>query len=337
MMAVSEDTELRSIVTVMTQNLYLGAELAPIFLAKSKAEMVAATAAAWEQVQASEIPERAGRIAEVIAVEAPDLVALQEAAQWSAGSGVAMKVEYDFLSSILQALHAAGTYYVPIAISRNLDRTAPIDTVGTRVRIVDRDAVLLKIGDAGAQVRPFNIQSESFATLMTITSPVMGSMAVPRGWIAIDATIGECKFRLVSTHLESYNARAQMGQAAELIAVPGNTNLPLIIVGDFNSNANQQPYVPASESTTAYDHLIRSGLQDAWASVNPGDPGNTCCQPADLMNDASWLFERIDLVLTRAGITPVAAKVVADQRTSRTAGGRWPSDHAGVVAKLQIG
>ncbi|HUN59392.1 MAG TPA: hypothetical protein VMU41_14875, partial [Candidatus Binataceae bacterium] len=138
--------------TVMTQNLYLGAELAPIFIAKSEADMVAAAAAAWEQVQASEIEQRAGRIAEVIAAEAPDLVALQEAAQWSADSASAMTVRYDFLSSVLRALHTLGAFYVPIATNRNLDRTAPIDPDGRLVRIVDRDVVLLKIGDAARQV-----------------------------------------------------------------------------------------------------------------------------------------------------------------------------------------
>jgi endonuclease/exonuclease/phosphatase family metal-dependent hydrolase len=325
-------------VTLMTQNLYLGAELAPIFRAKSEAQMMAAAALAWEQVQASEIEERADRIAEVIVAEAPDLVALQEAAQWSLGSPSKMTVKYDFLSSILLALQASRMFYVPIAISRNLDRTAPIDMAGMRVRIADRDAVLLKIGSAGAQVRPFNIQSESFARLMSITSPVMGAMTVPRGWIAIDTTIGECKFRLVNTHLESYDARVQTEQVAELIAGPGNTSLPLIIAGDFNSNANQKPDdESASESISAYGHLIGSGLQDAWASLNLEDPGNTCCQNADLKNDVSALSERIDLVLTREGVTPVDVKLAADQPGARTAAGRWPSDHAGLVAKLRIG
>ncbi|HUN59519.1 MAG TPA: endonuclease/exonuclease/phosphatase family protein, partial [Candidatus Binataceae bacterium] len=279
-----------------------------------------------------------GRIAEVIAAEAPDLVALQEAAQWLAVRASAMTLRYDFLLSILRAIHALGAFYVPIAISRNLDRTAPIDIGGTQVRIVDRDAVLLKISDPVSWVRPFNIQSESFATLMPITSPAMGTMTVPRSWIAIDALIDKREFRFVNTHLESYDARVQMAQAAELIAGACDTNLPVIIAGDFNSNANQQPGdARENDKKAAYSHLVASGLQDVWASMNPGDPGDTCCQRADLMNDASALFERIDLVLTRGGVTPIGAKLAADQPDVRTASGRWPSDHAGIVAKLRIG
>ncbi|HTT75046.1 MAG TPA: endonuclease/exonuclease/phosphatase family protein [Candidatus Binataceae bacterium] len=336
---MSRDTEgrLGPSVTVMTQNLYFGAELAPIFIARSQEEMVAAAAVAWEQVQASEIAERAEKIAELIAAEAPDLVALQEAAQWSAGKASAMTVKYDFLSSILQALQSFGVFYVPVAISRNLDRMAPIDTEGRQVRITDRDAVLLKIGESAIQVRPFNIQLENFAALMPVTSPVMGAMMVPRGWIAIDAAIDERKFRFINTHLESYDAQVQIAQAAELIAGPCDTKLPLIIVGDFNSNANQKTDdAPANENARAYGNLIASGLTDAWASMNPGDPGNTCCQPADLMNDAAALSERIDLILMRGRVTPISAKLVANQPRSRTKTGRWASDHAGVLARVRI-
>jgi endonuclease/exonuclease/phosphatase family metal-dependent hydrolase len=326
-----------TLLTVMTQNLYLGAELAPIFIARSREDMVVAAATAWEKVQASEIKERAERVAEVIVAEAPDLVALQEAARWSVGSTFAMTVKYDFLSSILQAIHDAGAFYVPVAVNQNLDETAPIDMAGNQVRIVDRDAVLLKIDDTAMQVRPFNIQSESFATLMPVTSPVLGVIKVPRGWIAIDATIDKQKFRLINTHLESYDARVQMAQASELISGPGNTGLPTVIAGDFNSNANQKANDAAAiENTQTYGHLIAGGFRDVWASVNPGDSGNTCCQHPDLTNDASALFERIDLVITRAGFTPVAAKLVADRPSSRTFAGRWPSDHAGIFTELKI-
>lgn len=336
-MTKSKERDSASVVTVMTQNVYFGTGLAPIFTATSLVEVVAAVAAAWQLVEASGIDERAGRIAGVIAAEMPDLVALQEAAQWLAGSAGAMMVKYDFISSILQALHAQGLFYVPIAITRNFDRAAPMDGSGSQVRLVDRDAVLLKVGGGAAQVRPYNIRSEHYATLMPIASPILGSLMVPRGWIAIDATIGNSNFRFINTHLESYDARVQMAQAAELVAGPGDISLPLIMAGDFNSNANQKPGdAPANENTPTYRSLMADGLQDVWASVNPGDPGNTCCQRGDLANEASALFERIDLMLTRGSVTPIAAKLVADQPNARTPGGRWPSDHAGIVAQLRI-
>ena len=65
-------------VTVMTRNLYLGANLDPIVKAKSAAEAFSAVAAGWEQVQANDFPTRARAIAREIAAVKPDFVGFQE-------------------------------------------------------------------------------------------------------------------------------------------------------------------------------------------------------------------------------------------------------------------
>jgi endonuclease/exonuclease/phosphatase family metal-dependent hydrolase len=48
------------------------------------------------------------------------------------------------------------------------------------------------------------------------------------------------------------------------------------------------------------------------------------------------LTKRVDLVLTRGGFDTVSAAVVGEQLADRTPSGLWPSDHAGVVATLQL-
>jgi hypothetical protein len=48
------------------------------------------------------------------------------------------------------------------------------------------------------------------------------------------------------------------------------------------------------------------------------------------------LTKRIELVLTKGGFNPVAVDVVGEESADRPASGLWPSDHAGVVATLQI-
>jgi hypothetical protein len=50
----------------------------------------------------------------------------------------------------------------------------------------------------------------------------------------------------------------------------------------------------------------------------------------------STLTKRIELVLTKGGFNPVAVDVVGEESADRPASGLWPSDHAGVVATLQI-
>jgi exonuclease III len=63
-------------------------------------------------------------------------------------------------------------------------------------------------------------------------------------------------------------------------------------------------------------------------------PGFTCC--TDITSPTSMSGERIDIVFVRGGVTPQAAEIVGVDPAKRTAAGLWPSDHAGVVATLQV-
>jgi hypothetical protein len=64
--------------TLMTQNLYLGADLSPIFVATTPQEFVAAVGSAYNKIQASNFVERANSIANEIKQTRPDLIGLQE-------------------------------------------------------------------------------------------------------------------------------------------------------------------------------------------------------------------------------------------------------------------
>jgi len=321
-------------VTVMTMNVYFGVELEPLFIAKNLPELINTVAGIWAHVQAIDIPARATSIARQIAAAEPDLVGLQEIALWSVGTRGAMSPRFDFLLLILEALQKEGAFYTPIAIRKDLDHSEPLDMNGKILRLEDRDAVLLRVGPLPTQVRPYDIQAQDFTTLLETTSPMMGSVSVPRSWITVDATVGDRKFRFVETHLESMHDAVQLAQSRELIATLADTALPIIMSGDFNSNANQQPGIPAN--TPTYPELIAAGFQDTWAALNPDDFGNTCCQAPDLRNPVSELNRRLDLILTRGAITPISAKLVGVDPNVRTTSGVWPSDHVGVLAKLRF-
>jgi endonuclease/exonuclease/phosphatase family metal-dependent hydrolase len=320
-------------VTVMTLNVYFGTDLGPVFAAKDLPQLVETLAKMWAQIEATDIPARAASIAREIAAAKPDLVGLQEVAQWSVGAPGAMTVKFDFLLLILEALRKESALYVPIAIKKDLDQAGPLDMSGNFARFEDRHAVLLRI-EPLTQVQPYDVQAEAFPTLFETASPLVGLIRVPRSGIAVDAILGDRKFRFIETHLESLDVAVQMAQSKELLATLASTALPIIMVGDFNSNANQEPGVP--DYTPTYPELIAAGFQDAWAAVNHDDPGNTCCHALDLRNPASDLKRRIDLILTRGAITPVSAKLVVAEPAARTPSGIWPSDHAGVVAKLRL-
>ncbi len=318
--------------SVLTQNVYLGADLQKIFEASSLIEAIDAAREAWSCAVTSNIPARAKKIAEEIAASKPDLVALQETIQWYCGNPGNMSLQYDFLETILISLNELGVRYVPLAINGNIDQALPVNSSGELARLVDRDAVLFRVSPP-SEVQPYNIQSRTFSTLLPL--PTLGSSRVPRGWIAVDAFVGHHRFRLIESHLESLVAEVQVAQAKELITGPASGELPVIIAGDLNSNAHQDPDLPNFTST--YGDLLSAGFHDVWTAVNPDDPGCTAVQAPDLRNPASLLNRRIDLILAHGEVTPIAAQLVASTSAARTASGLWPSDHAGVLATLRLG
>lgn len=76
-------------------------------------------------------------------------------------------------------------------------------------------------------------------------------MNVLRGWSSIDVQVRGRAFRVINTHLEDRLPPAlpdvQLLQAAELLTKPANTTLPVILAGDFNSDANGN-YSPGTYS-----------------------------------------------------------------------------------------
>ena len=316
--------------TIITQNAYFGANLEPLLAASAPLDVLREVAAAWSRVQATNIPERAAKIAEVIADAKPDLVGLQEVVQWCRGSMDAMRIEYDFLELILAALRERGVSYAPIAIRYDLDQLAPLSASGDLLRLIDRHAVLLRV-DPISRVQPYNIQSGEFSKLYPLERLASG---VPRSWIAVDASIDGKKFRFIESHLESYGAEVQIAQGGELIRGPGKADFPVVMAGDFNTNGNQDPAV--LDCTPTYPAFIEAGFEDVWSAVNPKDPGNTGVQADDLRNSESSLDRRIDLMLVRGGARPRHAELVGIAASSRTPSGLWPSDHAGIFATIEL-
>src|SRR5262245_40410122 len=69
---------------VMTRNLYLGASLDAAVIADTPLEFVIAVATSYGTVQFTDFPARAEALADEIAESDPDLVGLQEVANWIA-------------------------------------------------------------------------------------------------------------------------------------------------------------------------------------------------------------------------------------------------------------
>jgi endonuclease/exonuclease/phosphatase family metal-dependent hydrolase len=106
---------------------------------------------------------------------------------------------------------------------------------------------------------------------------------------------------------------AQEAQAAEFLAGAGNTPLPIVWVGDFNSDAESTVITGVPSATPTYGSIIASGFSDTWNAKHPTDRGFTCCQATALLNSTSTLTERDDLVLTRGPFRVARASLVGDE------------------------
>jgi len=315
--------------TVMTRNLYLGADIQRLVAVTDPAELPAAVGAMWQVIQDSDFPARAEAIADEIGTSSPHLVSLQEVSLYRTGppdscqgkQEAATVVALDYLAILQDALAARGLDYTVAAQVQNLDAElcAKLGAESfSDVRLTDRDVILVRGDQTFA-----NPRSGNYAEVALL--PVGGgSVAVQRGWASVDVTSPLGALRFVATHLEvEAFAVVQQAQAAELVtrAADGLGDMPVVLAGDFNAGPE------LATVTTSYDDLLAAGYLDPWPALNPAAAGFTCCFDELLRSGA--LTHRIDLTLYQGDIVPRAsARVGLDRNTEP---GFYPSDHAGVV------
>jgi endonuclease/exonuclease/phosphatase family metal-dependent hydrolase len=321
-------------VKVMTRNLYLGADLSPVFSATSLPDLLVRAAQQYQLVQATDFPARAKVLAREIAEADPVLIGLQEASLWRRGEpGVldgpatpATTVVSDYLQILLDELAAQGHPYTVLVAQFTTDGELPT-ALGYDVRLTQRNAILAKAGLPTDELVVSAVSAGLYATYLTIPT-VGGPVADRRGWVAVDVTVNRRSFRFVNTHLDSTSPLIGQAQAGELLAGPTVTSQPVILVGDLNST-------PDVALPSAYATLRGAGFVDAWTEANPSAPGLTCCHAEDLRNPTPTFDVRLDYVLTRPGVAVARAKVVGIDPDNRTPSGLWPADHAGVVVTLR--
>lgn len=326
-------------VKVMTRNMYFGADLTRSIAATTIPELLAANAQIYTNVIHSDIPARARLIAREIARTRPDLVGLQEVSQWLSGPlgdpADATTLEYDQLASLRFWLAAYGAPYKVVRSQQQISIESPAGAPYNKdFRLVDRDVILAPLwGSPGVSLS--NATGANFVNNFSVTTGVGVVIEVKRGWVSVDVNAKGRKFRFVNTHLESFHPGFRAQQAGELVApggAVGSAPGKVVLVGDMNSDPGQP-----SPDNLAFNALLAGGLADTWASANPGDPGFTYGF-GELVNDpspAGLFHERIDHVMTKGDVAVTHSRLIGLDPANRTASGLWPSDHAGLVAKLR--
>ena len=344
-------------VTVMSRNLFLGADLGPALEAGSIPEAIDGAGVIWNELQSTRFRDRALPLAREIKRSKAHLVGLQEVALWRVqnpsdggappispvpNATAATDVHLNFLKILKRQLKQIGAKYKVVAVQKEFDAELPVDADGSDAtgtgplapfgadfdaRLTMRDVILRR---KGRKLDLGTVEKQHFDTRFEAN---VGGVVIPvdRGWVSVEAEVrrGDRRFRFVNTHLEAFgDPSIRTAQANELIAGPLDTSRQLILVGDLNSGTTRhnEPERPGDDG--AFLALAGFGMQDRGAV-------QTCCYD-NLFDPAAILDHSVDHVLTKPGIKLRSSDVTGNDPAQRTASGLWPSDHGGVISRLRL-
>jgi hypothetical protein len=302
-------------VKVMTRNLYLGADISPVFDAAlndpDPAAIPLAVAQFYNTVLYTNFWARAEAIADEIARDEPLVVGLQEVSTYyiqtpgdfliynqELGSLVpnpyqllATDVVIDFYTVLNAALKARGMQYRAFTV-KNADVELPMADLDagppyylSDLRLVDHDVILVRRG-----LPAWEVLADNYENNLRVDIGV-SEIEFTRGFVIVDAIIRGDIFRFVNTHLEvrsSPYSIFRVFQSAQMMELLGTIdylagirflgNRPIIMLGDFNSSPEDVPgmgYLP--------DDLDPEGFP------NPGAEGTPYVPPYMLAVGAGYL------------------------------------------------
>jgi hypothetical protein len=340
---------------IMSWNIYVGADLTQLLAVGSELDIPCAVYGVWTDVVATDFAARAVAIVDQIEAYGPHVIGLNEVSTFDFMFDTTEDLV--FLDVLEDELESRGlAYSVPVdpvtdrpAVSTNFEVTLPIaytDECPAQPQdaisytefdvILVRDDVTYTGADNGNYAQPLPL-------------PVPGDVLLKlSGWASVDIVHKDLPYRVFATHIEPADTGpCETGipellwihnqQAGEMMGLLDGLEIPTILVGDLNSDAS-------GCTTPTYPNLIDAGFVDAWTLGRPRGDGFTSNQADDLLNVESQLFHRIDFVLYRDAFTSETGQfqgsahteLVGEAQDDRTAGGLWPSDHAGVMAELRI-
>lgn len=354
-----------ALVTVMSRNVYLGANLELGVRATGLQGLVDEAGVILRQVDQNNFAVRAKGLAAEILSKRPDLVGLQEVALWRTEPCTkfpippkATHVRYDYLRLLLSQLNRGSVRYRVVITEPEFDfevyantdgnasTAAPGCPFGSEIngRLTMRDVILARNG----RVKTSNARGGHFAKLLQVR-PAGVKLNVTRGWTRVDAQVtGSTKFRFVNTHLEAFdnqqsvhtnngpdlgNGQVREAQARELARPggPATGDLPVILVGDLNSDKKTE--VKRGDAL-AYTALLRGGFVERSTSRPL-----SCCLNADILTTLgggkpSDFNHKVDHVMTSA---PRRIKLASSSVTGlRPVNGFWDSDHGGLFSALRL-
>ncbi|MSY00145.1 MAG: hypothetical protein F2750_02070, partial [Actinobacteria bacterium] len=278
--------------TVMSRNIYLGADVGVAL--ELIPDMPAAAQFMWDQVNKNDFSKRSVALAAEIKEYQPDVIGLQEATIWYCKKNAwSKKVEvFNFTNQLLDAL--GGDYVLAskdgttafnpgysinpipfLTMVKDPERFQKIfgqDKAACGFQIGDALAIKKTLADQVIQVGNTEYEA-SYSIVPTL-------MTIYRGYTWADINIANIPVRFITTHLESIWDENKVPnaakQATQLIKDLKETNMPLVVIGDFNSDPRDPR--PANAANP--------GLQPTASEECPA--GDTKCNAYRLMREAGF-------------------------------------------------
>ena len=360
--------------TVMTRNLYLGADLSPALEASNVNDAVDAAYRIEQQVHRTQFPSvRAAELASEIKKQKPDIVGLQEGAWWRTGpydlSAVTSGPKAtqtdplggDFLNDLLGQLNTGKKKgkngkkplrYQIAVVKPEFDFELPVNQGSGGLgacpaqchneRLTMRDAILVKKG-----VKTSGATAGTFNTLLRVKVGGVINVDVTRGWAAVNAKVNGKKVHVVDSHLEAFDSAANnTGSDGKTYPKGGIREAQAKqLVAPGGPTASKLPTILLgdfnSDSPVHGDQVdpgdalaYRALLAGGWSERALTPPPFGCCLQDPNLNDPST-----------AGITHRVDHIMSNNKkvkfkkgglTSTYANGLWSSDHFGVWSRLQV-
>jgi hypothetical protein len=322
----------RSDLVVMSQNLYVGADVDAVILALMSGDPAPALIAAAANLQETDFPTRAAGFAEVVARKRPHVIGLSEVSKIDIDldltplGGPHIVYHVDFLTELKQALRNRHLHYRVAAIEKNLE-AVPIPGVS----LIDYDVMLV---DARRVAIGRDIVARNFTNNIGLVQGT--NISLVRGFVSVPIKVDGERYRVTSAHLESdlagqNAAPLRAAQMQELLGVIGDAR-HAVLMGDLNDFTTSDMYQLA----------VAAGFTDLWAALQPGTDGFTCCHAVNL-TDTRVMNQRIDYIFARGferRHDPVDGfiRLFGALPSEMIPGPVHPifvSDHAGLVAGLE--
>jgi endonuclease/exonuclease/phosphatase family metal-dependent hydrolase len=295
--------------TVMSRNLYLGADLTPALTAPP-AQFFTRAGEVVNQVHATRFPSiRAASLAAEIKKRKPDIVGLQEAALWRMGPedlsaapppvGTGPKATQvdpaggDFIADLLAKLNKGkkkkgkkgsatvaakrkkpALRYVLAVVKPEFDFETPVDLNGDGTndrneRLTMRDAILVR---KGVGIKFKNPTSGTFNTLLRVNVAGLVNVDVTRGWTAIDVKARGRSFHFVNTHLEAFDSSGSntTNQGTTLGRGDIRAAQASQLVGPGGTANSRRPVILLGDMNSDDDTVANNGDRNAYNALLAG-------------------------------------------------------------------